>query len=271
MINEFETIEDFIPKVVEVINGKLFEHYILLNSIFRTDYQGDEYLESYIIGTPENWILGFCMQSTYMLYGYNWTDKQLADAQNKVDSIDYLKPFHFSGTAKLVRNLTSEFNVDIFKDRIFYENRNLAYFQSDSRCALAKMEDLENVSIMMCDYFEDEYDGKNNKRLDQMKIEVEDSIGKETIWTLKIDDEIVSMCSTILTQFDSPIIGSFFTLRKARNKGYGTTLLSHVSKEMVKRFGIVTLLADKNHTESIKVFEKLNYINVYETLEVAIN
>lgn len=271
MINEYENLREFIPKVVQVVNGRLFEHYILFNAISITDYKGDEYLESYIIGDRESWILGFCIQGTYMLYGHNWTNQQLVDAQSKIDSIRYLKPFHFSGTAKLVRNLTSNFSVEIFKDRIFYENKSLSNFQVDPRCTLAKMEDLENVSIMMCEYFEDEYDGKNNKSIEQMRIEVQNSIEKETIWILKIGNEIISMCSTILTSFDSPIIGSFFTSRAARNKGYGTSLLSHVSKEMVEQFGVVTLLADKNHPESIKVFEKLKYKNVYETLEVAIN
>ena len=270
MINEYETTEEFIPKVLEVVNGKLFEHYILLNTIFMINYQGAEYLESYIIGTPESWILGFCIQDTYLIYGHNWTKEQLDEVQTKVNSLKYIKPFHFSGTAELIKSLTLKFDVKIFKDRNFYENKIVSNFDDDSRCSLAKNEDIEAVSNMMCDYFEDEYDGKNNKQLEQMRIEVQDSIKNGSIWILKIENKIVSMCSIILTQFDSPIIGSFFTDRSSRNKGYGTKLLSHVSKKMIERFGIVTLLADKNHLASIRVFEKLNYKNIYQTLEVAI-
>lgn len=270
MIQEFENTNDFILKVDEIINGKYFENYILIDAISRVSYYGEEYFESYIIGDIGNYIIGFCFNGNYMFYGENWSNDQIVEAQKKVKLINYQKGFHISGNNELVKKLTSDLNVEIFKDRIYYRKKNKVELKSNFVFELANIEDLETLSIMMCEYFEDEYNGKNNKEIEQMRNEVKKSIEKETIWILKSENEIISMCSTIFTQFNITIIGSFFTKRNYRNKNYGTHLLNYVSNAMIDKFGEVTLLGDKNHPESIKVFEKLEYQNVYENLDVII-
>lgn len=271
MIEEFDNLNKFILKIDELIDRKYFEHYMLINAVSGISHFGAEYFESFTIGTKESWIVGFCFQGNYMLFGKNWKQSQISLVQSKIKQIKYQKGFHFLGSAELIKELTSYLKVIIFKDRIYYLKTDNSYLKFDVNCELALVSDIDQVSQMMCDYFEDEYEGLNNKQLEKMKVEVASSIDKGNIWVYRMEGDITSMCSTIMTEFDSPIIGSFFTKRNLRNYGYGTKLLSHVSNKMIKQFGIVTLLADKNHIESIKVFMKLHFENVYETLEVIVD
>lgn len=266
MIYEFENTTDFIIEVDKIIGGKYFEHYFLIDAVSRIGHYQQEYYDSFIIGDSKNWILGFWFNGNYFVYGNDWTENQLNELKDRINFEVYQKGFHFNGTANLITELMENINYSIFKERLYYSNNKVVKVSKQENITeLASLEYLDEVTQMICEYFEDEYHGKNNKDFSKMRKETESSIKKNSIWILKNEDVIVSMCSIISTPFNFPIIGSFFTKRENRNKGFGTKLMQDVTEFLKDKFDMVNLLAEKNNIESNIVFEKLNYKIVYKT------
>lgn len=271
MINHFDNLEVFLTEIGGIIDSLYFEHNYLIDAVASVDYYNQEYYDSYIIGKTESWIIGFCFAGNYMLYGKDWTMEQIAITKKQLKLHSFNKGFHFSGTAELITEIFAENDYKLFKHRIFYLAENVT---NASKLLLtprlAKVEDLEILAQMTCDYFHDEYKGQNDKDFEKMKLSVLNSIKKKCLWVLVNDGQIVSMCSIILTQFDLPIIGSFYTIRKSRNKGFGTRLLEYVSNELLKEYNFIALLSDKDNIESNVVFKRLNFINKYETRDIIV-
>lgn len=266
MTYEFENTADFIIEVDKIIAGKYFEHYFLIDAVSMIGQYQQEYYDSFIIGDTKNWILGFWLNGNYLVYGNDWTENQLNELKNRINFGIYQKGFHFNGTAELIAKLMENINYSIFKERLYYSNSEVVKISKQKNIAeLASLENLDEIAQMTCEYFQEEYHGKNNKDFNKMRKEMESSIIGNSIWILKNEDVIVSMCSIISTPFNFPIIGSFFTKREYRNKGFGTKLLQDVTEFLKNKFDKVNLLAEKNNIESNIIFEKLNYKIVYKT------
>ena len=271
MTTDFDNIQDFLIEVDGLIDGMYFEHNYLVDGISRVGYFQQEYHESYIVRDQESWVVGFCFAGNYMLYGKNWNNKQLIVIKDLLKRHSYNKGFHFSGTAELIKDLFAEKNYKLFKHRIFYEAVNITSVNKlELIPRLAKVEELDILTQMTCDYFHEEYKGQNDKDFEKIKPSVLNSIQKKCIWVLENDGQIISKCSIIMTQFESPIIGSFYTIQESRNQGFGTRLLEFVSNHLLKEYKSVCLLSDKNNIESNIVFKRLNYINKYETRDITV-
>ena len=271
MTHEFDNTRDFILEVDKIIVNNYFEHYFLINSVSMVGHYQLEYFDSYLIGDSKNWIVGFWLSGNYFIYGKDWTESQINELKKRIDFSIYEKGFHFNGTEKLISQLTENVNHSIFKERLYYSNVELTKISDINNIAeLGILENLDEITQMTCDYFEEEYKGLNNKEFDAMKIETDSSLKNNSIWILRDNNEIVSMCSIINTTYNFPIIGSLFTKKKYRNKGFGTKLLQDVTIFLKDKFDVVNLLAEKNNIESNIVFQKLNYKIVYETKDIEI-
>ena len=163
--------------------------------------------------------------------------------------------------------------TELFKERIFYkiENKTSISINEIYIIELGNEEDLLELTKMVCEYFEDEYKGKNNKVFGEMLLSVQSQIRNDKIWVLKKDSKLKCFCSLIDTVVGIPIVGSFFTYRNERGNGYGTQLLSKVTNELVDEFGEVWLMSDKHSPESNAIFNKIGYKPIYETKNLIIN
>jgi predicted GNAT family acetyltransferase len=275
---EFETLdEEFVDQCNELINGDFFKHYFLLGAINQVLHGSTQYFDAYVISnsSKKSWIIGFWIDGNYFIYGKDWINSQVEFVADRLKDFDFQKGFHFSGTNQLVETV---FNIykkrhELFKERIFYEIDYVPEVLPSAKIEVrrAMNDESSELTRMVCDYFLDEYKGKNNKIFEEMLPHVEEQLAHGLIWVLANESKLKCFCSIIRTQTGIPIIGSFYTYQNERGKGYGTQLLSFVSRELVNQFGRVWLVSDKHSPESNKVFRKVGYQPIYESRDIVLS
>lgn len=276
MIEEFNEVNiEFVSKIKSLVGEQFFEHYYLINAINEV-LEGNviSYEAYYVFNDINSWIIGIRIDGNYLIYGKNWDENLIRQAISKINFSLFQPNYHFSGTYSLVTEILKASNrkLEIFKDRIFYSCSTLNNLDKEINFEklLCEKKDLEELAEMVCEYFEDEYDGKNNKDYDAVLLQVENQINNNTLWNLKHNGKIKSICSIIQTSSGTPIIGSFFTKRNERNLGYGTALIKTVTNNLLKISGKVWLISDKKNIASNKVFNNIGYKPIYETTDVLI-
>lgn len=276
MIEEFEILDqDFIRSVQELIGDDFIQHYYLIDAVNNSMNGYIQFYDAFIIGDKESWIVGLWVSGNYLLYGKKFTKAQMKMLLVRIDLSAFQNGFHFLGTREIIENIVSstEIKFSIFKKRLVYVCEKVNGYNENPLQTInhSEVKDAEELTQMTCDYFEDEYKGKNNKDYDKVLPSVKNQIQQKTLWNLKVDKQLTSMCSVINTAANVPIIGSFFTKPKSRNLGYGQSLLFKVTDELLKQHSECWLTADEENLESIKVFEKVGYVSVYKTFDVIIN
>jgi predicted GNAT family acetyltransferase len=276
MIEEFTEVNiEFVSKIKSLVGEQFFEHYYLINAINEV-LEGNiiSYEAYYIFNDNNSWIIGIRINGNYLIYGKNWDENLIEQTISKINFSIFQPNYHFSGTNSLVTEILKSSNrkLEIFKDRIFYSCSKLNSFdeQENFEKLLCDKNDIEELAEMVCEYFEDEYNGKNNKDFDAVLRQVEHQIENNTLWNLKHNGKIKSFCSIIQTSNGNPIIGSFFTKRNERNLGYGTALIRTVTNNLLKVTNEVWLISDKESIASNKVFNNIGYKPIYETTDVLI-
>lgn len=277
MIEEFEILDqDFIRRVQELIGDDFIQYYNLIDAVNNVMNGYIEFYDAFIIAeSNDSWIIGLWVSGNYLIYSKNYNKAQLKILIERIDLTAYHNGFHFLGTREIIESIVSstEIKFTIFKKRLLYVCKKVNQYNENPLQIIGfpESKDAEELTKMTCDYFEDEYKGKNNKDYDKVLPNVRNQILQQTLWNLKVDKQIKSMCSIINTAANVPIVGSFFTKRESRNLGYGQSLLFKVTDELLKKYVECWLIADEENLESIKVFEKIGYRNVYKTLDVIIN
>jgi predicted GNAT family acetyltransferase len=276
MTEEFNEVNiEFVSKIKSLVGDEFFEHYYLINAINEVLEGNLESFEAYYIFNDNNsWIIGIRISGNYLIYGKNWDNNLIDQTISKINFPIFQPNYHFSGTSSLVTEILESSNrkLEIFKDRIFYSCSKLNSFNEkvEFQKLLCSKNDTEELAEMVCEYFEDEYKGKNNKDFDAVLQQVEYQIANNKLWNLKHNGKIKSICSIIQTSIGNPIIGSFYTKRSERNLGYGTELIRAVTKDLLEVTNEVWLISDKESLESNKVFNNIGYKPVYKTTDVLI-
>jgi len=272
MIKKYKTPNNlFIEEIKSLIGHAKYEHTFLMNIISDTlDGNVKCYYAWIIADNKENWIIGY-WSVNYMLFGKNWTAKQLKEA-NEIIQPKRFKNYHFSGTRKLMEEfeiLNENISFENFKLRNFYMAVSLISFESKIiNARLAKNEDIDELAQMRCDYYQNEYRGQNNKPLHEMTEKVKEEVRNQEVY-LATDqaDFIVGFC-TIL---DIETIGILFIKEKYRNKGYGKSLSYFVTKKLLEHSDKCFLMTDINNDSSNKVAEIIGYRKIYEYSDKIIN
>lgn len=262
--------ESFIAEIKSLVKDDFFKHYYLINVIEDVFDRHAQFDEAFIIkSSTESWIIGFSAFGNFLLYGNNWNDEQLDITVKKLGESNIENGFHLAGTFDLLQEIKpkTSFDTETFKERIFYSCKNLlsSNFEADIHIGYAEMKYHQKITEMVCEYFEYEYNGKNNKDFNQMLPQTFHQIVRGSLWQITNSEDIIGFCSIVETSVGISIIGSFFVSKNQRNSGYGTLLLEKVSLNLLKENDEVWLLSDKNDSSSNKIFVKLGYKPVYET------
>ena len=99
---------------------------------------------------------------------------------------------------------------------------------------------------MLQEYYQEEYDGSNDKTIEEMRRRIISVIQTEKIYVLLDKYEtLLSFCTII-----DPDIGILFTNRVHRRKGYGKIILSYCSQLLQQKNDTVYVMTDGNKIES---------------------
>lgn len=120
---------------------------------------------------------------------------------------------------------------------------------------IGSIKQVEELSKMLQGYYHEEYDGLNDKTIEEMRERILQVIRTKMIFVLLDDNQqILSFCTII-----DPDIGILYIKREHRNKGYGKVILTYCSQLLRKRNGAVFLMTDRDKPESNTVCAALGF------------
>lgn len=209
--------------LIEEIDLSLYKYKFLRNYISSVQ-KGDKVLyDVSILNLQEKgWIL-ILHGEELLVYGENWTEKQFQEIASDFDFNKY-RNYLVSGDSKLIHSMISFnklSNPQTEKERIFYRASKIKeiLLQRES-ISLGEMDELNELASMLQEYYKEEYNGQNNKTIEDTTTRMHNLIESEEIYVLKDSNgEITSFCTII-----NPDIGIIYTKEKYRKQGNGKKL-----------------------------------------------
>ncbi|MEP0266877.1 hypothetical protein [Dokdonia sp.] len=227
------------------------------------------YDASLINVSDESWIL-ILHGEVLLVYGKNWKKEQFSEIKEIFELNSYTN-YSLAGNSELINDLIDFFKVDnhtIEKERIFYRTNKISDFDSKKNTiCIAQMSDANELSEMLQKYYHEEYNGQNDKSIDEMFRRICGLIQTNSMYVLKnSSDEICSFCTII-----NPDIGILFTKSKFRGKGYGKIIISFCSKLLLEENDEVFVMTDKAKMVSNIVCEKAGFKPYFNYTSTEIN
>lgn len=227
------------------------------------------YNSSVINTSPNGWIL-ILHGETLLIYGKNWTERQFQEI-NEIFNLNNYTNYLLSGDSDLIEALIKFYqpkNIEVQKRRLFYRSDKINIFNTkDFKIRAGSLDELSELSTMLKEYYHEEYNGFNDKTIEEMQKRILSVILTKKIYILLDSDEtLLSFCTII-----NPEIGILFTKNEHRNKGFGRIILSYCSILLQRENGIVYLMTDRDRIESNTVCEAVGYKPYYKYTLTKIN
>ncbi|MDB5281475.1 MAG: hypothetical protein JWO06_550 [Bacteroidota bacterium] len=265
-----DSLKEFNRFLFREIDLNLYQHKYLNAYLGKVRTGQSPIYNSSIINTLDSsWIL-ILHGEMLLVYGNNWSPEQVIDIKQNFELNKYTN-YILAGDEKLIKTLISIYKVDNFKiekRRIFFQSKEIKdYNNDDLKIRLGKLNDLHEVALMLQHYYHEEYNGLNDKTIEEMRERSLSLLQNGKVNLLLDQNELIlSFCTTI-----DPDIGILFTRKEYRNKGYGKVILSYCAKLLLRKNGIVYLMTDKDKIESNIVCKTVGFVPYYEYISTKIN
>ncbi len=261
---------EFIQFLLGEIDLDAYKYKFLNDTVEKiTTFKKPLYNLSFISITCDGWVL-FLHSDTLMIYGENWNTLQLQEMGELFDINKYSK-YTVSGDEELINELFAMYqpnNFEVDKRRLFYKAHEINLFNgADLKIKQGTADQLEELAIMLQQYYHEEYNGQNDKTIEEMRERMLHMIQSEKIFVLlNADNIILSFCTII-----DPDIGILFTKNEHRNNGYGKIILSHCSNLLRTLNATVYLMTDTDKTASNRAAEKVGFTPYFKHSMTRIN
>lgn len=252
------------------VNLDLYKYKFLRFYISSVKIRKQVLYDSSVLNIQETgWIL-ILHSDQLLVYGENWTEKQFIEIASDFDFNNY-KNFLVSGDSKLLHSLIRFNNLSNHqteKERVFYKATKIKKIPLDNDViSLGKPNEINVLALMLQEYYNQEYNGENNKKIEETTRRVESLINSEEIYVLKDSNgEIASFCTLI-----NPDIGILFTKEQYRRQGKGKKLLSYCSSLLLKENDEIYLMTDKSVIASNITCEKVCFTPFFDHTSIRIN
>ena len=266
-LNNPESFDNFI---FEKINLELFQHKYLENYLDNAKKGQKILYESSIVNViDDSWII-ILHGEILLIYGENWKANQFDELKEIID-LNKFTNYVLTGNTELIRELLECFNIvkyRIEKERILYKTNSITkFFDNNLTIDIGNLNDSYELAEMLRQYYHEEYNGLNDKTIEDMHNRILSVIYTQKIFVLKDNNNnIISFCTII-----NPDIGILFTKEIYRTRGYGKILLSHCASILIEENGIVYLMTDKEKIASNKVSESLGFFPFFNYSMIEIN
>ncbi|TCD12973.1 GNAT family N-acetyltransferase [Pedobacter frigidisoli] len=266
----FSTSQEFLNVNAKIIDKNYFAFYSSLMNMLASK-QLFQLWDIYDRGQETAYCMWF--DENIVVHSFGWTDETLEAIERDLD-FPTLTGYTLSGQRIVITDLL-EFNdvpYEVIKDRIVYSIDNVSPQEfPDQQIQKAFVEDKLEIAEMSHQYYMEEYQGKGPRTAEYFYDITKSGIENGNIYKLTIDGNICSIAQVISEEKFYPLIGQFFTKSKLRGKGYGYSLLTQLSSLLLSKGHLkVGLLADRANPRSIKIFERVGYLPVYDHLAVLI-
>ncbi len=261
---------EFNQFLLNEIDLKIYQHKFLKDYVDKA-IQGiaSLYDQSVINKSQDGWII-ILHGDILLVYGDNWAENQIQEISEIFDLNKYTN-YTLAGEQLLIENLIKFYkpnNYEIEKIRFLYKATEIKKFNSNElQIKLGSLNQLNELAEMLQDYYNEEYNGLNDKSIAEMQERVFSLIQTEKIYVLIDNSEnILSFCTII-----DPDIGIMFTKREKRNNGYAKIILSYCSQLLQQKNEIVYVMTDASTTESNIVCEAVGFRPYFNYVMLRIN
>ncbi len=223
-----------------------------------------------VLNTSENgWIL-ILHGDVLLVYGDNWNENQIQEI-NEVFDLNKFTNFSLCGDNELIDKLIEFYqpkNFEIEKRRVLYSADEITSFNAENmKIQNGSLDKLNELAVMLQEYYHEEYNGLNDKTIEEMRERIISIIQTKKIFILLDRNEnLLSFCTII-----DPDIGIIFTKTEHRNKGYGKIILSYCSQLLQEKNVIVYVMTDREKMESNIVCNAVGFKPYYNYIQTKIN
>lgn len=224
---------------------------------------------SVINTSPDGWIM-ILHGDILLVYGDNWTEQQIQEI-NEIFDLNKYTNYSLAGDSALIDKLLEFYkpkNSEIEKRRILYRTTNIIKFNYETlQIRQGSINQLNELAKMLQEYYHEEYNGLNDKAIEDMQERIFSVIQANKIYVLlNMSEDILSFCTII-----DPDIGIMFTKKEHRNKGFGKIILSYCSQLLQQKNEMVYVMTDSDKPESNIVCEAVGFKPYYYYTMTKIN
>jgi hypothetical protein len=263
-------IEEFNQFLFEEIDLDMYQ-YKFLNDYVDKATKGLKplYELSVLNSSPNGWIL-ILHGEMLLVYGEKWNENQIQEI-NEIFDLNKYTNYTLSGDNELIDKLI-EFckpkNFEVEKRRLLYRTNEIKSFNSKSfKIRLGSFDELSELAVMLQEYYHEEYDGLNDKKIDEMRQRIISVVQARKIYVLlDMNETLLSFCTII-----DPDIGILFTKRDYRKRGYGKIILSYCSQLLQQKNETVYVMTDRDKIEPNIVCEAVGFKPFYNYIMTKIN
>jgi len=257
-------------QIEDLIKNHQIEHFYLYKNLLKTLDNDIEINSKWLLGGRDSWILGFCSNHNYQIYGVNYSDELLELLATEFDFNPLPNKHIISGNKSIWDFLFSrnpDISYSVAKNRYFYEidfETFDRYSNDNVKIRLADLDDIDTLAKLHCDFFNEEYKGDNNKELSETVSICENLISKNQLILSENDRGIVGYCSSMQTEFMKEMIGTVYVTNYQRGLKIGKSLLSHMTKTLLDRNPKTYLFTDMTNQISNQMVKNLGYSIIFE-------
>jgi GNAT superfamily N-acetyltransferase len=267
----FNISQDIFQKhLYKLAISKEYQYKFLRHELYKA-IQGESkiYNDSILNIQDDGWIL-IIHSGALLVYGDNWKINQFEELKITFDLTKFTN-YLMTGESSLIYSLLEFYKVTNYKvemERVFYRTSYVnSFIANNLNVVTANENDTNFLAAMLKQYYFEEYEGENDKQIEEMVLKVQKSIAEGTMYVLKnSEDNILAFCTII-----NPDIGILFTNTEFRNKGYGKVLLSYCSDILLAKNKEIYLMSVKSRLASNAVFRKVGFVPFYEFSYIRIN
>lgn len=265
-----ELNSNFVKEIQNLNQFRTFDFYYIIEAYGRVMGGFSDYYDAWIYITDDSWCVGFWINGNYLFNSKNLSHSDLLLINERINFSNFNQDgFHFAGNSSLIDSLSElneSFSLEKFKERYFYVGNKIIFENEfDDKISFVIDDDIEEIAILYQQYYIEEYNGSNNKSINEVISNINSLVSRNLIYKLEVDNEIIGFCTKMSFLSKSPnMIGTIFIKVSHRNKKYAKYLLSYISNNMLAENEKIYLMTTKESIASNKMVESIGYFKEYE-------
>ncbi|KUJ56225.1 MULTISPECIES: GNAT family N-acetyltransferase [Chryseobacterium] len=262
----------FVQAIQNLNKFQTLDFYYIIEAFDRVMSGQNNYYDAWIYENDNKWCVGFWINGNYLFNSKNLDESDLIIVNERICFSNFKNDgFHFAGNTDFINSISeinTDFELAMFKERYFYSASKMNIqikIQSKHHIDLLSKNDIEKTALLYQKYYNEEYDGHNDKSLEEVKLNINYLISENLIYKLEVENEIVGFCTKMsFLSYEPNMIGTIFIDEQFRNRKYAQLLLSEVCKELMKYNEEIYLMTTQENISSNKMVENLGFVRQYK-------
>ncbi|MBN3581099.1 hypothetical protein JYB64_01790 [Algoriphagus aestuarii] len=261
---------DFNRFLFNDINLEEYKYKFLRDCIKKAQHGQVPIYETSIVNISDTgWVL-ILHSDMLLIYGENWNEDQIHEISEAFD-LNVFTNFTLAGDDELIDQIIDFYqprNYEVKKRRIFYQSDEILIIENENiNIRSAELSDLDELAMMLQQYYHEEYNGQNDKSIEEMQERILIYIQNATMTVLENEARgLISFCTMV-----NPDIGILFTKQQHRNNGFGKVILSYCANQLHYENETVYLMTDRDRVDSNIVCERVGFVPFFHYKMIEVN